>query len=114
MVEEGGSRILEADYQMELRKKIEEEVLPGSIVQKNDPNDIQGFPDLNVYYKGKTAIIEVKKDAKAPYRPNQEYYLDKFGKDGHYTNTIYPENEEEVLHELQQALQSKITCLPIT
>lgn len=97
--------MLEADYQALLRKNIEDNILPGSLTQKNDPNDIQGFPDLTVHYKGKIAILEVKKDAKAPYRPNQEWYLNKFAKEGIFTATIYPENEEEVLNELQQSLQ---------
>lgn len=98
--------MLEKDFQAGLRKKIEQSVLPGSLTQKNDPNDIQGFPDLTVHYKGKIAILEVKKNKKAPYRPNQELYLERFAKDGVFTATIYPENEEEVLNELQRSLQS--------
>lgn len=95
----------ENEYQMELIKKIENEVLPGSIVLKNDPNFIQGIPDLIVLYLDKYAILEVKKNKKAKYRPNQEWYLSHFGKHV-YSETIYPENEEDILDGLQSALQS--------
>lgn len=84
---------------------IENEVLPGSIVLKNDPNYRQGFPDLVVFYKSKYAILEAKKDEKAPYQPNQEYYLEYLG-EYTFTATIFPENEEEVLDGLQRALRS--------
>ena len=94
----------ESDYQIELKKKIEK-ILPGCIVLKNDSNWIQGIPDLSVLYRGKYAILEVKRSAKAKHRPNQDYYIDK---ESEYTcaRFIYPENEKEVLDELQRTLGS--------
>lgn len=98
------SYILEKDYQMGLKKRIKD-ILPGSIVLKADPNDIQGIPDLLVLYKGKWASLEVKKSENAKHRPNQDYYVAVMDEMS-FSRFIFPENEEEVLHELQQALSS--------
>jgi len=92
----------ESDYQLKLRKKIEA-MLPGCIVTKNDPNIIQGIPDLTVFYKKKWATLEVKKSANAEIQPNQPEYVEKMNKMS-FSRFIYPENEKEVLNELQQAL----------
>lgn len=93
---------IESEYQSELKKKIEN-LLPGCLVLKNDPNWIQGIPDLSVLYHGKYAVLEVKRSRKEKHRPNQEYYIDEQSK---YTCSrfIFPENEEEVLSELQRTL----------
>lgn len=94
----------ESVYQSELKKKIED-ILPGCIVLKNDANWIQGIPDLSVLYHGKYALLEVKKSGKEKHRPNQDYYINK---ESEHTCSrfIYPENEEEVLDELQRTLGS--------
>ena len=92
----------EGEYQTDLRKKIEQ-MLPGCIVTKNDPNIIQGIPDLTIFYKKKWATLEVKKSKDAPIRPNQPEYVEKMNKMS-FSRFIYPENEKEVLDELQQAL----------
>ena len=92
----------EADYQADLKKRILNAV-PGCMVLKNDPNWIQGIPDFMVVYKDKYAILEVKRSRKEKHRPNQDYYIDKFGENV-FSRFIFPENEEEVLHELQRAL----------
>ena len=80
--------------------------LPGAIVLKNDPNYIQGIPDLTIFYKNHWATIECKKSAKAAHQPNQDYYVDEMNKMS-YSSFVYPENEEEILDELQQSLQPK-------
>lgn len=95
----------EGKYQQELKKKIKK-LLPGSIVLKNDPNWLQGFPDLTILYHDRYAVLEAKRDEDAPHRPNQEYYIDKIGSWAVYSAFIFPENEEEVLHELQQSLEA--------
>ena len=52
--------VLESQFQAKLKKKIEAR-LPGAIVNKNDANYRQGFPDLIVLYKDQYAILECKK-----------------------------------------------------
>lgn len=76
------------------------ERFPGCVVLKNDANYIQGIPDILVLYKDKWAMLECKRDSNASHRPNQEYYIDKFGEMS-YAAFIYPENREDILNELQ-------------
>ena len=92
-------------YQAELIKKIES-LIPGCFVLKNDPNYIQGIPDLLILYEDKWAMLEVKRSEDDKHRPNQDYYIDKFG-EWSYSSFIFPENEEAVLNELQRALGVK-------
>lgn len=93
----------ERDFQPKLIKEIKER-LPGCLVMKNDPNYIQGIPDLSVFYGSKWALLEVKKSKKASKRPNQPYYI-QYAKDNAYGAIVSPENKEDILNELQQALQ---------
>lgn len=96
----------ESDYQAYLKDLIKQ-LLPGCIVSKEDPNDIQGIPDLIVLFGKKWATLEVKKsleDRKKP-RPNQEYYVGRMNEMS-FSRFIYPENEKEVLDELCETLRS--------
>lgn len=93
--------MLERDFQAKTIKRIKE-MFPGCLVLKNDANYLQGIPDTTVFYKDKWATLEFKKSKNSPYQPNQEYYIDKM--DGmSFCRMICPENQEEVLHGLQQA-----------
>lgn len=98
------SSVLENTFQAKLIKELKEK-FPGCLVLKNDPNYIQGFPDLTVLYKDKWALLEAKKERKASRRPNQDFYIEK-ADEMSFGRFISPENKEEVLHELQQAFES--------
>jgi hypothetical protein len=89
----------ERDYQAGLIKRIKRR-FPGCVVVKNDPNYIQGFPDLLLLFGHQWAVLEVKPSIDAPYQPNQEYHLRLLGEMS-IAAMICPENEEEVLDELQ-------------
>lgn len=93
----------ESDVQADIIDEIKLR-LPGCIVMKNDPNYIQGIPDLTVLYKDKWAALEVKKSATASHQPNQDFYV-KYMNNMSYASFIYPENQEEVLDELQRTLE---------
>lgn len=95
--------MLESKFQAELIREIKQ-LLPGCIIMKNDPEYIQGIPDLTILHNNKWATLECKKSKNASHRPNQEYYVDKM-KQMSYSAFIYPENKEVILDELQQALQ---------
>lgn len=98
-------------FQTDLIKEIEK-LLPGCIVTKLDPNHIQGIPDLLVLYGDRYALLENKRSANASKQPNQDYYVNQILEWGAYSAFIYPENKEEILNELQQALQpSRQTCV---
>lgn len=96
--------MLENKFKTQLCKEIRD-LLPGCMVVHLDPTEIQGIPDLLVLHNSKWAALEGKKNARASHRPNQDYYVEKMN-DMSFARFIYPENKEEVLHELQQALQS--------
>lgn len=94
--------MLERDYQAQLIKTIER-LLPGCMVLLGDPNYMQGIPDLIVFHGPRWALLEVKASEKSKERPNQRYYVEKWGAMT-FCSFIYPENEEEVLNALQEAL----------
>lgn len=89
----------ETPYQAQLRERLEE-MFPGCFITKLDTRYFQGIPDLLVLYKNKWAILEVKRSSRAAERPNQPYYVDQFNRMS-YSAFVYPENEEEVLNDLQ-------------
>jgi len=102
--------VKENEYQMHLVSQIYE-LLPGQpltdiIVYINDPNYIQGIPDLSVFYRptAKWAWLEVKLSEKSKEQPNQRFYIDHWGQTI-FAAFIYPENEREVLLALQRSLQ---------
>lgn len=91
---------LESKYQSGLIKRLQA-AFPNCVIMKNDPNYIQGIPDLLVLNGDKWAALECKRNGRASHRPNQDYYVDKMGRMG-YATFISPDNEEEVLDELQR------------
>lgn len=91
----------ESQFQARLIYRLRE-TFPGCIVLKNDANYIQGFPDLTILWKEKWALLECKRSLDAQKRPNQQYFIDR-GNEMSFARFICPENEEEVLHDLQQA-----------
>lgn len=93
---------LERDFQAKLIKELKV-MFKGCIIVKNDPNYIQGIPDLLILYNDRWAALEVKKSSTAHHQPNQEYYVDLMDQMS-FAAFIYPENKEEILYELQQAL----------
>lgn len=89
---------LESKFQSELKKKLRARY-PGCVVTKNDPNDIQGIPDLTVFHGQKWATLECKRSEHEHRQPNQDYYVEKMNGMS-FSRFIYPENEEEVLKAL--------------
>lgn len=94
----------ESVFQARLIKKLKD-MFPGCVVLKNDPGYLQGFPDLTVFYKNRWAVLECKQSAKSSRQPNQEYYISSLNEMS-FGRFIFPENEEEVLHDLQRAFGS--------
>ena len=96
------ARTPEGKFQDKLRDELKE-MFPGCFVTKMDSR--QGIPDLLVLYEDRWALLECKRSEKAKHQPNQDCYVEKFDKMS-FSRFIYPENKEEVLHELQSAFQS--------
>jgi hypothetical protein len=96
---------LESGFQDRLIDDLEN-MFPGCLIMKLDSSYIQGIPDLLVLYEDKWAVLECKRTANARRQPNQEYYVDKMNEMS-FSAFIYPENKEEVLHDLQHAFSSR-------
>jgi hypothetical protein len=96
--------MLESDYQAYLVRELRL-WFKGCIILKNDSSYLQGVPDLTVLYRDKWAWLEVKTSKHARQRPNQVYYVG-LAQEMSFGAFIYPENEEEVLLELQHAFES--------
>lgn len=88
----------ENQFQSFLKGRLKAE-FPDCVILKNDPTYQQGFPDLTVLWGKQWAVLECKRDAIAPLRPNQQYYIDKLGSMG-FAAMVYPENAEMILDAL--------------
>lgn len=94
----------EREFQAKLIKDLKHE-LPGVLILKNDPNYIQGIPDLTILYRKRWALLEVKKSISASLRPNQEYYISEADKQS-FGEVIFPENYDTVMESLIDHLTS--------
>lgn len=102
---------LERDFQAKLIKKLRK-LFPGCIIQKLDTSYQQGIPDLLILFGDKWAVLEVKRKRptrESDFEPNQEWFIDTLNEMS-FSACIYPENEEEVLNDLQHALQPRRTA----
>lgn len=95
----------ESKFQKEFIDKVKARY-PGSVALKNDSSYIQGFPDWTILYEDKWAVLEMKKERGARKQPNQEYYVDKLNKMS-FSRFVFPENEEEVLDDLDTLFKRK-------
>ena len=96
--------VTENKYQAKLIKRIRNNY-PDAIVLKTDSSYMQGVPDLLILLNGQWAALEVKKDPRAPYQPNQEYWIDTMNHMS-FASEINPTNEEKVLYELERFFES--------
>lgn len=94
----------ESKFQSNLIKKLKN-IFIGCIVMKTDPNYIQGIPDILILYKDKWASLECKKSSTSSHRPNQSYFVDMMNEMS-FSRFICPENEEEILNELQRTFKA--------
>lgn len=85
------------------------EMFPGSYVLKMFPGYIQGFPDRLIIYQDHWAALEVKRTKFSSHQPNQDYYIDTLNRMS-YARFVYPENKEDVLHEIQRAFRINRTA----
>ena len=94
---------VESRFQAALIEEIRK-LFPWAIVLKNDPNYLQGFPDLLVLNDDRWAALETKRTIDSERQPNQEYYVDLLSSMS-YASFIYPQNKGIVLNELQQTFR---------
>lgn len=94
----------ENKFQAKLIKELQER-FPGCVVLKNDPNYIQGIPDLTILHGDHWAVLECKRGENETHQPNQDYYVETLDKMS-FSRFIFPENKEEVLDELQRSFET--------
>lgn len=91
----------QADLIVELKN-----LFKGSIIIKNDPNYIQGIPDLLILHKDRWAALEVKASAGASRQPNQDYYVNQMD-DMSFAAFICPENKDTIIDGLQRTFKTR-------
>lgn len=94
----------ESKFQRDLIPEIRA-LLPGCLILKNDPNYLQGVPDLTVLFEKRWGMLEVKASETAATQPNQEHYVWLLNTMS-FAAFIHPGNKDEVLRALQHALRS--------
>jgi len=92
----------ESKYQAQLIEELYS-IFRGCVILKNDPNYRQGMPDIMILFGNRWAVLEVKASQNTPSQPNQEYYIELLNEMS-FAAFIYPENHEEVLIQLFEAL----------
>ena len=92
--------MLERNFQSGMIKKLKN-MFPDALIFKNDANYKQGIPDILILCGPKWALLESKRSADAPHRPNQDYYVAKGNSMGGLAMFIYPENSENALESLK-------------
>ena len=96
--------MLENRFKTNLIKEIKKR-LPGAIIFHLDPTEMQGAPDLLVLFRNRWAALEGKRSSSASLRPNQKYYVELLDKMS-FARIIFPENQEEVLDEMERSLSA--------
>ena len=94
---------LEKEFQSKLIKELKE-LYPNAIIFKNE--NTQGIPDITILEGDKWALLECKRSESSTHRPNQDYYVEKANRMSFY-RFIYPENKQDVLDGLKQALRTE-------
>jgi hypothetical protein len=92
-------------YQAKLIKRLRD-LFPGCLILKNDTSYMQGVPDLIVLFNDRWGMLEVKLNARAKVQPNQAYYVSELNAMS-FAAFIFPENEDEVLANLADALLAR-------
>lgn len=93
----------ESQYQAKLIVELERR-FPGCVILKNDPEYINGIPDLLILFGDRWAMLEVKASPTSRVRALQPYWVERLDSMS-YAAFIDPSNEQDVLSGLEQALQ---------
>lgn len=97
-------------HENKYRKHLEDRIsdmLPGCLILRNNPKEIQGIPDIVVFYGPRYGFLEIKVSEDAPIQVNQPYYI-AWLDDMSFAKFIYPENEYDILGELIRWLEEGV------
>ena len=97
---------LESRFKSQVVSDIRKKILPGCLLTMGNSASQQGIPDVFIVYYDKWAMLEFKRSPTEIHQPNQDWYVDMLN-DWSFAAFIFPENEEEVLRDLQHALRPR-------
>jgi hypothetical protein len=92
--------MLESEFQPELKRELKRR-FPGCVIIKQDPNTIQGIPDLLVLWGPHWALLETKRGFKEKTQPNQPYYV-QLCNEMSFSAFVRPQNYLEILDEMER------------
>lgn len=92
----------ESQFQARLIEELEFR-FPGCVILKNDPEYINGIPDLLILFNDRWAMLEVKASETSKVQPLQPHWVETLNRMS-FAAFVYPSNEQEVLSGLEQAL----------
>ena len=95
----------ESQYQAKLIDELERR-FPGCVILKNDPEYVNGIPDLLILFGNQWAMLEVKASATSKVQALQPYWVERLGQMS-FAAFIYPSNEEDVLRGLEQTFSPR-------
>ena len=95
----------ESRFQKEVINEIKSR-MPNAIVLKNDPNYIQGIPDLLILNGPNWGALECKRSINAIHQPNQDYYVGLMSEMS-FAAFIFPENKDFILDRLEKQLSKE-------
>lgn len=95
--------MIESQFKTEVFRKLRH-MFPDCEIIRGDSSHQQGMPDHFILWGPYWASLEFKRSASASRQPNQDHYIEKLD-DMSFAAYIFPENEEEVLHALEQAFK---------
>lgn len=91
---------LETAFALDLKNEIKDRY-PGCYILKQNPNELQGVPDLIVLYKDKWAAIETKREPNSDKRVNQEWHINRMNEMS-FATFANQRNRDEVLNGIQE------------
>lgn len=94
---------LETEFRSGLKEQLEEE-FPGCMILHQNPNMMQGVPDLLVLFEDKWAALETKRAFNSSKQPNQPHYVERMNNMS-YSSFVSPDNVNEVMDDLQSAFR---------
>lgn len=96
--------MLESKFKKQFVSKLRD-ILPFVEFFEPDPERTRSAPDMLVVGRRTWAALEFKRSKDATHRANQDRNIERLNKLG-YATFVYPENEMEVLNDLEELFTS--------
>jgi hypothetical protein len=98
------NRMSESKFKREFKEDIGKRLPEVEIFEPNATTK-RSSPDMIMLGEAGWAALEFKRSKNADHQPNQDYRVFQLNEKG-YATFVYPENKEEVLHDLEELFSS--------